>query len=442
MKVKLAGETRLRSGNLGDLALRIRWSDKLRALPLTTGWHALDLGMGGGIPRRTIVAVGGTDDEQLRDFVYALVGHRQAQARPVAVVDMTADFTARKTSGTPVDYRNLTVVRTDKVDEAIEAAQRLIDDDALDFVLLHAPDLDETIRATHDPWIDQLLRTMGDAVRHSRTAGMVNLGRAVPSQEPLTSDSMLVRMTRSGKVTVKAPGHDLIPLDLATTTDARPAKAADLVTGGLMTNLVELAGGTFRFGGVKVRGRQAFEFALDNDKDAALSLEGQLTQQVRQLWLEAPEAVGAPDEPGDEVSPAARPGFKVNTWFVADRTPLLPLVLNQPYELNLRIGIPELHEGGWSQELKTMPEFHDDGTVTLVATVYGKDFAVAERTKTFTLHRDRGSDLVTFAVQPRRAGWSALQIAISTATELELLHELELRVPTATAEQAEHAEAV
>lgn len=381
-----------------------RWDD----LRLTTGWHSLDLASEGGLPRNGLITVSGASDEQLRSFVFALVGHRQRLNRPVAVVDMVSDFTEHNLGHTAVDFQQLTVVSTDKIEEAVEATRRLMSDSRLDFVLLHAPQLDKLIHRQR-PELEKFLYAVLQSALRSAAAAVVNVGEAEPPLELATADSVYLRLKQDHMVTIDT-GLDRTDMTVSTTEDARPALYPDLVSGGLVANLVTNVGGTFRYGTLKANSRRLFEQILEADIVAAQSLERRLQEETEKLQR------------------AAEPGFDINTWFEAAEHPVLPLRVGQPYALCLRIGAPEQHPGVSVQSLADIPDFGDNDSISLVASLYGADFAADIRNKIFVLHRHGSSDLVTFAMRPLHTGVCNVQIAISTANELELLHELELEV--------------
>jgi hypothetical protein len=109
----------------------------------------------------------------------------------------------------------------------------------------------------------------------------------------------------------------------------------------------------------------------------------------------------------------------------------MPLSMGTPYELHIRIGLPEIHPGGTSSRLTKMPNFGAHDTIELLATLYSHDFTIAVRNRTFLLHKFTGSDDVFFAIVPEVLGECRIRLSISTAQELELLHEIELGVPVA-----------
>lgn len=437
MRIKWAGETRLRAGELAEVQNRPLQNQPGRA-PLPTGWLGLDLATNvGGLPRDTMVTLTGKTDEQARDFVFTLIANWQnLEHPPVAVVDVAADFAQDKVRHTDVDYKNLTVVRTNQIDEGVDAARALLIRADHNAVLLHCPQLDD------EPEFTGLLARISAAVRKSASAGLVNLGQNPSS--PLTPALRLwleaghrLRMTGEHEAEVEIPADD----------QGRPDRLPDLVTGGLMTNAIEQTGATYHVGGRSVRGRRNLVRLLSEDSDLALSLENKLDRQSSGLRNRAAWKLMRTDKVGavlvgdvqsisagivgirETNAPTAPTGYVVNTWFDADGEAHLPLRVGQPYEFHVRIGQPESHVSGMWSLLGTVPDFGGHEWLELIATLHSRDFAVTVRTRQFRLHKTAGSDLVTFAVVPRHVGYCTLRVTISTARELELLHKVELDVP-------------
>jgi RecA DNA recombination protein len=426
IRIKWAGEARLRSGRLDEIASRPRGSHTRRA-PLPTGWHGLDIATTvGGLPRRTMVTLTGETDEQARNFVLSLIANWQEPEGPsVAVVDLAADFAKEKVRRTGVNYEDLTVVRADKVDEGVEAARALLALADHDVVLLHGPSLDNEPK----PRFAALLRQMSEAVRASDSAGLVNLGqtRADPVSQALLRFSLhadrTLRMTGEHEATVEVPADE----------HGRPDHMRDLVAGALLTSDITRAGNGYRVGGRIALGRRQLESMLNDDSDLVRDLESTLNREaLRQRRIAAIASLpgGHADEPLEPIVLSPSPEFVVNTWFEADAGSSLPLQVGCLYDLNVRIGRPEDHGAGSWARLGKVPDFGEHDAVDLVVTVHSQDFAVAVGSRSFRLHRIDGSDLVTFAVQPLAAGECTLRLSISTARELELLHKVELSVPT------------
>jgi hypothetical protein len=447
MRLKLPGETRLRVGDLDDLdGLRLPRRPRIDSLrlSLSTGWHALDLATElGGLPLQALVAVSGSSDAELRQFVYALIGHQQARRRPVAVVDTTADFFAGQLRHTPVTFSELALVSSDDFVEAIRAARRLIKLGSFDVVLLHAPYLDEWVQEEGTPALESALDGLRSATMRSACVGLINLGRSELS-DPIEQASLHLRLRSADRVEVVSEAR-AAAASVRTDEHGAPARIPDLVSGGLMANIIRRSGDAYSLGGYTVRGRRSLEEMLDSNTALSRELDGQLREEVLLRGEMSPVGRGEPEEPvgsseeSGEQEDLVR--FSVNTWFSCDRAPVLPLRVGLPYELCLRIGLPEVHAGGQSAPLARYPDFGAQQSVELVVSAYSGDLEIAVRTKRFRLDRHAGSDLVTFGVQARHAGSCRLQLIISTAQELELLHQLELTVPAIDDDSAAEREA-
>lgn len=147
------------------------------------------------------------------------------------------------------------------------------------------------------------------------------------------------------------------------------------------------------------------------------------------------------DEPGDldlsgepgrgpavESSPPAPPLRYLNTWFEGDHEPVLPLVAGTRYRFSFQVSPRRTERPGGGVADFTEPDFGGHTEVLLLATLYGKDFEVAERHHRLRLPREGDSEEVSTEVTPLRPGRAALRLVLSLANELEILQAVRIEV--------------